>query len=132
MAKYVYPAIFEKEGSLYSITFPDLPNCISSGENIQDAVENAADALCLILYHMEKKGEAIPKASDPVSVKVQQNSFVSLVSCDTIEYEKFYNNKAVKKTLTIPQWLNEKAMQNNINFSNVLQNALMEQLNIGR
>lgn len=132
MAKYVYPAIFEKEGSLYSITFPDLPNCISSGEGIQSAVENAADALCLILYHMEKKGEAIPKASDPIDIKIPKNSFVSLVNCDTIEYEKFYNNKAVKKTLTIPQWLNEKAMQNNINFSNVLQNALMEQLHISR
>lgn len=132
MAKYVYPAIFEKEGDLYSITFPDLPNCISSGEGVQEAVENAADALCLILYHMEQNGEAIPEASDPVNMKVQKNSFVSLVGCDTIEYEKFYNNKAVKKTLTIPQWLNERAMQNNINFSNVLQNALMEQLNITR
>lgn len=132
MAKYVYPAIFEKEGDLYSITFPDLPNCISSGENMQEAVENAEDALCLILYHMEKNGEEIPKASDPIGIKIQKNSFVSLVNCDTIEYEKFYNNRAVKKTLTIPQWLNEKAMQSNINFSNVLQNALMEQLNISR
>ncbi len=132
MAKYVYPAIFEKEGDLYSITFPDLPNCISSGENVQEAIENAEDALCLVLYHMEKKGETIPEASDPISVKIQKNSFVSLVNCDTIEYEKFYNNKAVKKTLTIPQWLNEKAMQSNINFSQTLQNALIEQLNISR
>lgn len=132
MAKYVYPAIFQKEGDLYSITFPDLPNCISSGEGMQDAIENAEDALCLVLYHMEKDGKKIPNVSDPFAIKIPQNAFVSLVNCDTIEYEKFYNNKAVKKTLTIPQWLNEKAMQNNINFSQTLQNALMEQLNINQ
>lgn len=132
MSKYVYPAIFTKEEDLYCITFPDLPNCISSGANIQEAIENAEDALCLILYHLEKENKEIPCASDPICLEVPQGAFISLVNCDTLEYEKFYNNKAVKKTLTIPQWLNEKAMQNNINFSSVLQNALIEQLNIDR
>ena len=133
MAKYVYPAIFEKEEKeLYSITFPDLPNCISGGENIQDAMENAADALCLVLYHMEQKNETIPPASNPVDIKVSPGAFVTLIGCDTLEYEKFYKNKAVKKTLTIPEWLNDMALRENVNFSNVLQNALMEQLNINR
>lgn len=133
MAKYVYPAIFEKdEQDLYSITFPDLPNCISGGENIQDAMENAADALCLVLYHMEQKNETIPTASSPIDIKTAPGAFVTLIGCDTLEYEKFYKNKAVKKTLTIPEWLNDMALRENVNFSNVLQNALMEQLNINR
>lgn len=132
MAKYIYPAVFQKEGDLYSITFPDLPSCISSGKGMQEAVENAEDALCLVLYHMEKESKTIPTATDPFDIEVPPNAFVSLINCDTIEYEKFYNNKAVKKTLTIPQWLNERAIQNNVNFSQILQNALMEQLNINR
>lgn len=129
MAKYIYPAVFEKEGDQYSISFPDLPNCFTQGEDLQDALEMAQDALCLVLYHMEKEGKGIPTATDIKKVEVSDNAFVTLIECDTFEYEKFYKSKAVKKTLTIPEWLNDMAVKENINFSNVLQNALMEQLN---
>lgn len=130
MSKYVYPAVFEKEGDQYFISFPDIENCFTQGEDLQDGLDNAQDALCLMLYHMEKEDKAIPKPSNPTNIDVSQDQFVSLVSCDTIEYEKFYKSKAVKKTLTIPEWLNDIAIRENINFSNVLQNALMEQLEI--
>lgn len=130
MAKYIYPAVFEKEGDQYSISFPDLPNCFTQGEDLQDALEMAQDALCLVLYHMEKDGKEIPAATDIKKIKVSDNVFVTLIDCDTFEYEKFYKSKAVKKTLTIPEWLNDMAVKENINFSNVLQNALMEQLNV--
>ena len=129
MAKYIYPAVFEKEGDQYSISFPDLPNCFTQGEDLQDALEMAQDALCLVLYHMEKEGKEFPAATDIKKVEVSDNAFVTLIECDTFEYEKFYKSKAVKKTLTIPEWLNDMAVKENINFSNVLQNALMEQLN---
>lgn len=130
MAKYIYPAVFEKEDDQYSISFPDLPNCFTQGEDLQDALEMTQDALCLVLYHMEKEGKEIPAATDIKKVEVSDNAFVTLIDCDTFEYEKFYKSKAVKKTLTIPEWLNDMAVKENINFSNVLQNALMEQLNV--
>ena len=116
MAKYIYPAVFEKEGDQYSISFPDLPNCFTQGEDLQDALEMAQDALCLVLYHMEKDGKEIPAATDIKKIEVSDNAFVTLIDCDTFVYEKFYKSKAVKKTLTIPEWLNDMAVKENINF----------------
>lgn len=130
MSKYVYPAIFTKEGEQYSITFPDIENCFTQGEDLQDGIDNAQDALCLMLYHMERDNKTIPPATEIKEITTDKNSFATLVSCDTFEYEKFYKNKAIKKTLTIPEWLNDMAVRENVNFSNVLQNALMEQLNV--
>ncbi len=132
MSKYIYPAIFEKEGEQYSITFPDIENCFTQGEDLQDGVENAEDVLCLMLYHMEQNGENIPAPSDPRDIKTGDSQFVTLISCDTFEYGKFYKKKSVKKTLSIPEWLNDMAVKENINFSNVLQNALMKELNVGK
>jgi hypothetical protein len=90
----------------------------------------ANDALCLMLYHMEEKQQAIPAPSDPLKLSVERDSFISLINCDTMEYRRFYDNKAVKKTLTVPAWLNTMAEQRGINFSQVLQNALKEQLHL--
>ena len=131
MAKYVFPAVFtkEREGG-YSIYFPDVEGCITQGEDLQDGLDMANDALCLMLYHLEEKHESIPTPTDPLEIKIDENSFVSLVHCDTLEYRKFYDNKAVKKTLTIPAWLNSMAEKAEINFSQVLQNALKDQLQV--
>ena len=131
MAKYVYPAVFtEEEDGGYSISFPDIPSCYTQGEDMIDEMDAANDVLCLRLYDMEKNGEAIPKASDARSIAIGDNQFVTLISCDTIEYRKFYEKKAVKKTLTIPSWLNEMAESQHINFSAVLQEALKERLHV--
>lgn len=131
MAKYVYPAIFTpEEGGSYSIRFPDLENCFTSGEPLADGMAMAADALCLVLYDMEENGTEIPDASDLKSVQVEGNEFVTLISCDTLEYRKFFNNKAVKKTLSIPAWLNTMAERQGVNFSMVLQKALQQELGL--
>ena len=90
----------------------------------------AADVLCLTLYGLEEEGKPIPAASDLQSVEAKKPAFASLVRCDTIEYRRFYDNKAVKKTLTVPAWLNTMAERNGINFSLVLQTALKHELNI--
>jgi len=95
-----------------------------------DALDMAEDVLCLMLYDMEKSGKAIPAPSDSKKIKVDKNSVVSLVRCDTEAYKRFYENKSVKKTLTVPMWLNERAEHANINFSGVLQEALKTQLHI--
>ena len=130
MAKYIYPAVFTEDGGYYSVVFPDLEGCFTQGESIQDAFEMAEDVLCLTLYDMEEAGKSIPAPSDVKSVPEPENAFLSLVSCDTLEYRKFYDNRAVKKTLTIPAWLNTLSEHAGINFSSVLQAALKKELNI--
>lgn len=132
MAKYVYPAIFTPEDNgQYSVRFPDVKGCLTGGETLADAMEMAQDALCLMIYDKEESGEIIPASSDVRQVISDPNELVSLVSCDTLEYRKQYNNSAVKKTLTIPMWLNTVAEKHGINFSQVLQEALKERLNVG-
>ncbi|MBE6882312.1 MAG: type II toxin-antitoxin system HicB family antitoxin [Ruminococcaceae bacterium] len=129
--KYVYPAIFtEEENGYYSVRFDDVDGCFTSGKGIEEAMDMAKDALCLMLYELEEKEEKIPDPSDIRALHYDSNEFVSLIQCDTIEYRKFFNNKAVKKTLSIPAWLNEMAEKKDINFSATLQSALKQQLNI--
>jgi antitoxin HicB len=130
MAKYVFPAVFTKEDDgQYSIEFPDLKNCYTQGDNLQDAYDMASDVLCLYLYNLEEKGETIPAPSNPEDIKVS-DGFIALIGADTLEYRMFYDNKAVKKTLSIPQWLNTLAEREGVNFSYVLQTALKEKLGI--
>lgn len=129
--KYVYPAIFtEEENGYYSVRFDDIDGCFTSGFGLEEAIAMAEDALCFMLYTMEKDGEKIPSASDIKDISVEKNEFVSLIKCDTLAYRKMFNNKAVKKTLSIPAWLNEMAEKNDINFSAVLQKALKDELGI--
>ncbi|MCM1335994.1 MAG: type II toxin-antitoxin system HicB family antitoxin [Bacteroides sp.] len=127
MAKYVYPAIFtpEKNGG-FSIAFPDVEGCYTQGKNMADGIEMAEDALCLMLYDMEERGSAIPAASDIKAVQCGKDEFVTLISCDTLEYRMFYDNKADKKTLTVPHWLNVMAERKGANFSAILQRGLKE------
>ena len=129
MTKYVYPAIFTpEENGAYSIVFPDLEGCYTCGDTLEDGLEMAADALALVLYGYEKDGRPIPLPSDRNDLKVADGEFVNYVACDTMAYRKRFNNKAIKKTLTIPAWLNEEATAMGINFSQVLQDALKQQL----
>ena len=128
MAKYVYPAIFTPDGEGYSIVFPDLEGCFTCGNNLQDGLEMAKDVLALVLYGYEKEGKYIPKPSDRRSVKLNEDEFVNYIVGDTMEYRKRFNNKAIKKTLTLPEWLNEEAVALGINFSQVLQEALLQRL----
>ena len=129
MAKYAYPAIFtpEEDGS-FSITFPDLEGCYTCGDSLEDGIEMAEDALALVLYGYEKDGRPIPAPSVPAALPLSGHDFVNYIACDTMEYRKMYNNKAVKKTLTIPEWLNEAASAMGLNFSQVLQEALLQKV----
>ena len=132
MAKYAYPAVFtpEKDGG-YSVYFPDIAGCYTQGDNMADAIFMAEDALELMLYEYEEGNKEMPKPSDLQKIKSNEGEIVSYVSADTLKYRKRFNNKAVKKTLSIPEWMNEAAMRENINFSQVLQDALVQRLNLG-
>lgn len=131
MAKYVYPAIFspEEEGG-YSVFFPDLEGCYTCGDNLTDAVFMAEDVLAFVLYDCERDGSQIPAPSSAENVALSGKEFVNYIACDTIEYARRNNNKAVKKTLTIPEWLNDAATRAGINFSQTLQEALAEKVNM--
>ncbi len=130
MAKYIYPAIFTKEEKFYSVRFPDFESCYTQGETIEEAYEMASDVLCLTLYNLEEEGKEIPRASEVAKIKSSENEFVSLIPCDTIEYRQFYDSRSVKKTLTIPAWLNTMSEREGVNFSAVLQRALKRELHI--
>ena len=131
MAKYVYPAIFTEDEDGVSVRFPDIDGCFTSGETLPEAMEMAEDALALMLYDMEESGEPIPKASDVKTLHTEAGEFASLIACDTLAYRKRFGAKAVKKTLSIPSWLNDAAERAGVNFSNVLQDALKQQLHLG-
>lgn len=130
MAKYIYPAAFRKEGACYAVRFPDLESCYTQGDSLQDAYEMASDVLCLTLYNLEEQKAAIPTASEISEIQTEKDEFVSLVACDTLEYRQYYDNRAVKKTLTIPAWLNTLSEREGVNFSVVLQAALKSKLHI--
>ena len=129
--RYAYPAIFtpEAEGG-FSVVFPDLESCYTCGDNMADALIMAEDVLALTLYGYEKEHKTIPIPSQRKEIDTEDESFVNFVSCDTLEYRKKFSNKAVKKTLTIPAWLNEMAAESNVNFSTVLQEALKKYLGV--
>ena len=130
-SKYAYPAIFTpEENGGFSVLFPDLKGCYTCGDNLEDSLEMAADALALVLYGYEKDGCSIPVPSASKDLVLKENEFVNYIVCDTMAYRKRHNNKAIKKTLTIPEWLNEEATALGINFSQVLQDALKERLKI--
>lgn len=131
MSKYVYPAVFTQEdGGLYYVTFPDFESCFTQGSDIADALYMAQDILSITLCDMEDDDLPAPRASNIHEIKLDNKSFTSFVYADTTEYRKTYSGKAVKKTLTIPQWLNDAALKENVNFSQTLQEALMVKLHL--
>jgi Uncharacterized conserved protein len=132
MSKYTYPAIFTKEEDWYIIDFPDLESCYTQGNGLNDAISMAEDVLALTLYDYEKEGREIPVPSSMETIKVKQGEFVNYILCDTMEYRKMFNSKAVKKTLSIPEWLNEEAISEGVNFSQVLQEALKNVLGVAK
>lgn len=129
--KYIYPVIFRTvEDGFYAVSVPDLPGCFTQGKDLQEAYEMAQDAIALWICDSEDNSELIPSASDIQLMQHDKNEFVSLVSVDTTEYRAAIDNKAIKKTLTIPSWLNRAAEKQHLNFSQILQEALKKKLHI--
>lgn len=135
-----YPACFFKEENGYSVIFPDLNDLATSGGTLEEAFEMAIDCMAGYLFWLTLDGEQYPVSSDvgdidPVKVAEEleftyEVAFVNMVTVDVETYAKTHFEKAVKKTLTIPSWLNKAAMERDINFSKVLQEALKEKLDL--
>lgn len=123
----VFPAVFTFDGKYYNVEFIDLKGCSTFGDSIQNAYLMAQDAMGLYLEDLTN----FPQPTLDIStISLKDNQFVSFISIDMDEYRKKINNKSIKKTLTIPEWLNYLSEKNNINFSQVLQEALKEKLGI--
>ena len=132
MEKLFYPALFHKseEGGFW-ISFPDFPECFTEGDDMKQAYEMTVEALGLALVNRKEEKEEIPDPSDLDKIQNEDGTIV-IVEFDMLEYQRKHNSKAVKKTLSIPEWLNEEAVSMGVNFSQVLQEALMSKLNISR
>jgi len=128
---YIFPAIFEPgDSKAYVVSFPDLPGCYTQGDTLEEALRMAKEALELHLYCMEKDGDAIPRATPPEKVRTPQGSFVVPIEAFMVPVRDEMANKAVKKTVTLPRWLNDLAEQKRVNFSGMLQTALKQRLGV--
>ncbi len=130
MSKITYPALFHEEDGKYWVEFPDLEGCLTNGDTVEESYKNAKEALG---FYLDKEGDVYERIiNKPSEVKDIVNAnpgvLVMLVEYDSLEYAKKYKTKAVKKTLSIPEWLNDLAVKQNVNFSNVLQDALIKKL----
>ena len=133
-----YPACFFKENDVYSVVFPDLDWLATSGNSETDAMNKAVECLAGYLYMLKKDGDDIPEASSMKDISIKEiakeldadpkDGFVNLVPIDVDAYAQVYFERSVRKTLTIPLWLNIIATQKNINFSQTLQEALLEKI----
>lgn len=128
MKKVFYPAIFHtaEEGGFW-VSFPDVPECLTEGNDMDQAYTMAVDALNLALTSRLENEETLPVPSEPGVILVE-NGFLVVIGFDMLAYKKKNCSKSVKKTLSIPEWLNEEALTMNINFSQVLQDALLAKI----
>jgi len=137
-----YPACFFKEETGYSVIFPDLNYLSTCGDSLDEAFAMAVDCLAGHLYWLLQENVTTPTASPLSTIDaykianeldfIPQEAFVNMVTVDVLEYAKIHFEKSVKKTLSIPAWLNKAALEQNINFSQVLQDALKAQLHIAK
>lgn len=139
----IYPACFFREGEGYSVVFPDLNDLATQGDTFEEAMEMAIDCLAGYLHTCKMDGESVPEPSrlsdiDPEAIAKELDPefrtgefFVNMVAVDVDSYAKEHFERSVKKTLSIPAWLNAAALEQNINFSQVLQEALKARLRMG-
>jgi len=127
---YIYPALFEFTKKGIAISFPDLPGCTSCSSTTEEGLKDAKEALGLHLWGLETDSDIIPPPSDIRSIKTSNNQVIVLIDVFMPPIRDKINNKFIKKTLSIPQWLNILAEKNNVNFSQLLQKALKEYLNV--
>jgi Uncharacterized conserved protein len=128
--RYVFPAIFEYTGEGISVTFPDLPGCVTCGDDDEEAAKMAREAMALHIFGMEEDGELIPEPTQAINISIDQNQVIVLIEAWMPPFRDEMQQKAVKKTLTIPKWLDVIAQEHNINFSHILQEALKEYLGV--
>ena len=126
--RYVYPAILYPDDGKIGVAVPDLPGCYTFGDDMADALLMAKDAIEVWLWSAENNAYAIPVPSE--TLPLQSGETLTLIAADTDEYRQANDTKAVKKTLSIPSWLNYRAEKANAPFSQILQQGLKEYLRL--
>lgn len=119
---FCYPAVFHRESDEYWVEFPDLEGCHTFGSSVNETLQNAQEALSGHLLTMLEAGDDLPAPRDLSAIAAPDDGFTSYVTCNVDPYK---DTRAVKKTLTIPAWLNDRAIARGINFSQALQEALL-------
>ncbi len=125
---YIYTAVFtpNENATKFYARIPDLPGCITTGSSLQDAIDQMTDAASGWLVVAEDKGLEIPAATPQSSVEHSESEYLSLIQVDTIAYRAETDTRAVRKNVSLPQWMATFADQRGINCSQVLQEALKE------
>ena len=127
---YIFPAVLTFADNGIAIEFPDLPGCLPCAETPEEAAKNAKEAMGLHIFGMEKDNEPIPTPTDISRLKCAENEMLLMVEAFMPPIRDRLSNRFVKKTLSIPRWLNAEAERAGVNFSQVLQGALKDYLHI--
>lgn len=128
-SKYTFAALFTKEANGgYSVRFPQLDGCYTQGDSFEEARRMAVDAMSLHLYGMEQDGESIPEPQ--LDIQASSGELLVPVTAWMTPFREEMENRAVKKTLTIPAWLNDAAEKRGVNYSQILQSALKDYLGV--
>lgn len=128
---YIYPAVLTYEdGYEIAVTFPDIPGCATSGETDREALAMGKEALGLHLWGMEVDGDIIPPPSAIADIPLEKNEVVALIEVYMPSVRLAQERKSVSRTVTLPAWLNAAAIERNVNFSQILQDALKTQLHL--
>lgn len=129
-SRYAFPAVFHFADDGISIEYPDLPGCLSCAGTEEEAFKMAKEVLQLHLYGMEQDKDIIPEPSRIKDIRLEENETVVLVEVFMPAFRDKMNNKAVNKMVTLPRWLNELADRENVNCSQIFQNALKAYLEV--
>ncbi len=130
--KYVYRAVFKPlDQGRYFIEVPALPGCLSEGKDLYDAIYMIRDACAMWLALTEEENGTIPP-DESADIVLDPGDFISYIDVDTQVYREYYDQHPVKKTLTIPSWLNRQAEAADISFSKLLQSALKDKLGVSQ
>lgn len=124
--QYIYTALFSpiEDGSGYYAKVPDLPRCITTGSSLSDAIEQITDAMNAWLVVAEDEGEPIVPPTPQDELVTEPGTLYSLISADTIDYRAKTDTRAVRKNVSLPNWMVQLADKRGINCSQVLQHAL--------
>lgn len=127
--KLIYPAVFTpyENGEGYSVTVPDLPGCVTQGNDLIEAIEMGIDAASGWILGELEDGNSFPAPSPSSDISLKDGEFVNLIILDIDAYSEKYSTQTIRKNITIPAWLNTYGEKNHINFSKVLSEALLKQ-----
>ncbi|WP_391201691.1 type II toxin-antitoxin system HicB family antitoxin [Psychrobacillus sp. L4] len=128
--RYIYPALFSYDSDGISVEFPDLPGCFTCGDTDEEALAMAKEAMALHLYGLEEDQCNIPNPSSLKQLTIESNQVPTLIEVWMPPFRSEMRNQAVKKTLTIPRWLDDTAKERKVNYSHLLQEALKNHLGI--